>query len=134
MKKTFLASVILLTSLFVSAQKIEVKEDNVKIGGAKNPALVVTIYEADKSTVEKAWKSLMKDYGAKVTGVTVHFVDEQVDHGAIIAQEPVAVRPKDTIESLAKRVHKAEHALYPRVIDLFLRGKLKVAGRKVTRA
>ncbi len=75
MKKTFLASVILLTSLFVSAQKIEVKEDNVKIGGAKNPALVVTIYEADKSTVEKAWKSLMKDYGAKVTNKDEIFAD-----------------------------------------------------------
>jgi len=56
MKKTFLASVILLTSLFVSAQKIEVKEDNVKIGGAKNPALVVTIYEADNPQLKKHGK------------------------------------------------------------------------------
>ena len=70
-------------------------------------------------------------YGVKVTGVTVHFIDEEVDHGAIIAQVPLDIRPKDTIESLSKRIHKVEHVLYPKVIDLFLRGKLKVSGRIV---
>ncbi len=70
-------------------------------------------------------------YGVKVTGVSVHVVDEEVDHGAIIAQVPVEVKPKDTIETLSKRIHKAEHVLYPKVVDLFLRGKYKVSGRIV---
>jgi phosphoribosylglycinamide formyltransferase-1 len=70
-------------------------------------------------------------YGVKVTGVTVHFVDEQVDHGAIIAQAPVEIKPKDTLASLSKRIHKVEHTLYPKVVDLFLHGKLKVVGRIV---
>ncbi len=63
-------------------------------------------------------------FGVKVTGVTVHFVDELVDHGAIIAQVPVEIKPKDTLQTLAVRIHKVEHALYPKVIDQFLRGKL----------
>lgn len=71
------------------------------------------------------------DYGAKVTGVTVHLVDEEVDHGPIIAQVPVEIRPKDTLATLEARIHKAEHALYPKVIDLFARGKVKVLGRVV---
>jgi len=70
-------------------------------------------------------------YGVKVTGVTVHFIDEEVDHGAIIAQVALDVKPKDTIASLSKRIHKIEHVIYPKVIDLFLRGKLKVSGRLV---
>ena len=70
-------------------------------------------------------------YGVKVTGVTVHFVDEEVDHGAIIAQASVEIKPEDTLESLAERIHKAEHILYPKTIDLFLRGKFKISGRIV---
>ncbi|NTV29598.1 MAG: phosphoribosylglycinamide formyltransferase [Candidatus Omnitrophica bacterium] len=70
-------------------------------------------------------------YGVKVTGVTVHFVDEEVDHGPIILQEAVAIRPKDTAETLAFRIHKVEHRLYPAAIDLFARGKLRLAGRVV---
>ncbi len=70
-------------------------------------------------------------YGVKATGVTVHFVDEEVDHGAIIAQGAVEVRPGDTVETLSERIHKIEHALYPKVVDLFLRGKIKVSGRVV---
>lgn len=62
-------------------------------------------------------------FGVKVTGVTVHVVDEEVDHGAIIAQAAVEIRPKDTIDSLATRIHKAEHILYPEVVDSFLQGK-----------
>ena len=71
------------------------------------------------------------DHGVKVTGVTVHLVDEEVDHGPIIAQVPVDIRPKDTLGSLEERIHKAEHALYPKVIDQFSRGKVKVSGRTV---
>jgi phosphoribosylglycinamide formyltransferase-1 len=71
------------------------------------------------------------EYGARVTGVTVHFVDEEVDHGAIIAQAPVEIAPNDNMDALAQRIHKVEHELYPKVIDLFLKGKLKISGRKV---
>ena len=71
-------------------------------------------------------------HGVKVTGVTVHFVDEEVDHGAIILQEAVEIRAKDTAQTLAMRIHKVEHRLYPKAIDLFARGKLRVAGRVVT--
>lgn len=71
------------------------------------------------------------EYGVQVTGVTVHFVDEQMDHGTIIAQEAVAVDPRDSIDALAQRIHKVEHELYPKVIDLIVRNKLKIAGRKV---
>ncbi|MCQ9208107.1 MAG: phosphoribosylglycinamide formyltransferase [Omnitrophica bacterium] len=71
------------------------------------------------------------DYGAKVTGVTVHFVDEKMDHGPIVLQEAVEIKADDTEESLAKRIHKIEHKLYPQAIKLFVEGKLKVEGRKV---
>jgi phosphoribosylglycinamide formyltransferase 1 len=62
-------------------------------------------------------------FGVKVTGVTVHFVDEEVDHGKIIAQVPVEVKPRDSRDTLARRIHKAEHVLYPKVIRLFLKGR-----------
>ena len=69
--------------------------------------------------------------GAKLTGVTIHFVDEQVDHGAIIAQEAVKISAKDTLKSLERKIHAVEHKLYPRVVDALLRGKLRIKGRKV---
>lgn len=56
--------------------------------------------------------------GATTTGVTVHFVDDEYDHGAVIAQWPVRVRVDDTPETLADRVLKAEHIVYPRVIEM----------------
>ena len=71
------------------------------------------------------------EYGAKMTGVTVHFVDEQVDHGAIICQEPVKILPKDTLKKLEQRIHTIEHKVYPKMIGLFSAGKLKVRGRSV---
>ncbi len=71
------------------------------------------------------------DCGVKVTGVTVHFVDEQVDHGAIICQQAVAIDKKDTPKILEKKIHHVEHIVYPKAIDLFARGKLKVIGRLV---
>ena len=71
------------------------------------------------------------DYGVKRTGATVHFVTTEMDAGAIIAQEIVAVTPKDTLASLEAKIHKAEHSIYPKAIDLFARGKLKIVGRKV---
>ncbi len=63
-------------------------------------------------------------YGVKVTGVTVHFVDEQVDHGPILLQGPVPVRKNDTEESLLKRIHRLEHRLYPQAIQEVLNGRV----------
>ena len=71
------------------------------------------------------------DFGVRVTGVTIHFVDEQVDHGAIIMQEAVKIEKRDTLASLEKKIHSIEHRLYPQAIDLFARGKLRVTERKV---
>ncbi|MBI4350477.1 MAG: bifunctional phosphoribosylaminoimidazolecarboxamide formyltransferase/IMP cyclohydrolase [Elusimicrobia bacterium] len=69
--------------------------------------------------------------GAKVSGVTVHFVDENYDCGPIILQQPVPVLPGDTPEDLAKRVNTAELAVYPKAAALFCADLLKVKGRKV---
>ncbi len=71
------------------------------------------------------------EYGVKVTGVTVHFVDDKMDNGPIILQEAVPIEEKDTLESLESRVHKVEYKLYCKAIDLFVRGKLKIVGRKI---
>ena len=70
-------------------------------------------------------------YGAKVTGVTIHFVDEKLDHGPVILQEAVRIKDTDTVEILEQKIHSVEHRLYPKAIDLFARGKVKVEGRKV---
>lgn len=70
-------------------------------------------------------------HGVRVTGVTVHFVDEQVDHGPIIAQQAVAVRPDDTVASLHARIRAVEHRLLPRCVELFAAGRLSVHGRHV---
>ena len=69
-------------------------------------------------------------WGANVTGVTVHLVDEQVDHGPILLQEAVAVRPGDTEAALLARVHRVEHRLYPRAVALMLSGRVRVQGRR----
>ncbi len=65
------------------------------------------------------------DYGAKVTGVTVHFVEDEMDSGPVIAQEPVRVEDGDTSESLAERIHKVEHDLLPRTIRMIAAGKVQ---------
>lgn len=70
-------------------------------------------------------------HGVKVTGPTVHFVDELLDNGAIILQRPIEVKEDDTEETLLERVHKEEHRIYPEAIKLFVEGKLKVEGRRV---
>lgn len=69
--------------------------------------------------------------GAARTGVTVHFVDEGTDTGPIIAQEAVEVRPDDTEETLAERVHAVEHRLYPTVVDRLAAGRIRLDGRRV---
>ena len=71
------------------------------------------------------------EWGAKVTGVTVHLVDEQVDHGPIVLQEAVAVLEGDDEDSLAARIHQVEHRLLPTAVRMLLEGRLKVEGRRV---
>jgi phosphoribosylglycinamide formyltransferase 1 len=71
-------------------------------------------------------------WGAKVTGVTVHLVDEEVDHGPIVLQEAIAVRDDDDWDSLETRIHEVEHRLLPRAVRALLDDRLKVEGRRVT--
>jgi len=78
----------------------------------------------------QAIKDALK-YGVKVTGATVHFVTEEVDGGPIILQAACPVKGSDNKKTLLARVHKLEHKIYPEAIELFARGKLKVAGRRV---
>jgi phosphoribosylglycinamide formyltransferase-1 len=70
-------------------------------------------------------------YGARITGATVHFVDEVEDHGPIILQGAILVAPDDTEETLAQRILEVEHRLYPAAIQLFAQGRLVVEGRRV---
>jgi phosphoribosylglycinamide formyltransferase-1 len=71
------------------------------------------------------------DYGVKITGCTVHFVDQGMDTGPIIAQSPVPVEEDDTEESLAHRILAQEHILYSRVIRWIAEGRVEIKGRKV---
>ena len=71
------------------------------------------------------------EYGVKVTGPTVHFVTVDMDAGPVIMQSPVKVTEDDTEESLGQAVHEEEHKVYPRAIQLFVEGKLKIEGRRV---
>jgi phosphoribosylglycinamide formyltransferase-1 len=74
------------------------------------------------------------DYGVKVSGCTVHFVDEDLDHGAIILQKAVEVRDDDTVESFAAKILEHEHALYVEAIKKIVEGKIKTVGRHVIEA
>ena len=71
------------------------------------------------------------EYGVKVSGATVHFVDEGTDSGPIIFQEAVPVYFEDTSETLAARVLQVEHRLLPVAVGLFCEGRLRIEGRKV---
>ena len=71
------------------------------------------------------------EHGVKVSGATVHFVDEGVDSGPIILQAAVPVRDDDTEESLSERILAEEHKIYPRAIQFFAEGCLEVRGRRV---
>jgi len=71
------------------------------------------------------------EYGVKISGCTVHFVDEEVDHGPIILQSAVDVMDDDTEETLSKRILEQEHRIYPLAVKLYVEGKLSVEGRKV---
>ena len=70
-------------------------------------------------------------YGARNAGVTVHFVDEEMDHGPIIAQAAVSVHDEDTEETLSERILAEEHRHYPLALQRLAQGELRVAGRRV---
>jgi phosphoribosylglycinamide formyltransferase-1 len=70
------------------------------------------------------------EQGCKVTGITVHIVDKIYDHGPIAAQRCVPVEEGDTAETLAARVLKVEHQLYPEVLQLFASGRIEIQGRR----
>jgi phosphoribosylglycinamide formyltransferase-1 len=71
------------------------------------------------------------EHGAKVSGCTVHFVDEQCDHGPIVLQAAVAVLESDTVESLSARILEQEHRIYPEAVRLYCQNRLRVEGRRV---
>jgi len=66
------------------------------------------------------------DYGVKVTGVTVHFANEEYDRGPIVAQRAVSVRETDTVETLEERIHEVEHEMYPQVLGWIADGRVTV--------
>jgi len=70
-------------------------------------------------------------YGVKVAGATVHFVDEQTDHGPIILQGAVPIGPDDTETEVRDRILAVEHEIYPTAIQFFAEGRLEVADRQV---
>ena len=89
-----------------------------------HPALLPSFPGAHAVADALAW-------GVKVTGVTVHLVDEQVDHGPIVLQEAIQVRDDDTWHTLEPRVHAVEHRLLPTAVRALMEGRVVVDGRKV---
>jgi phosphoribosylglycinamide formyltransferase-1 len=89
-----------------------------------HPALLPAFPGLDAQ--RQAW-----EHGAKVSGPTVHLVDEGLDSGPIVAQEAVPVLSTDTPDALAARILEAEHRLYPRAVRLLLEGRCRVEGRRV---
>jgi phosphoribosylglycinamide formyltransferase-1 len=71
------------------------------------------------------------EYGVKISGCTVHFVDEHLDHGAIILQKAVEVKDDDTAETLSKRIIKYEHQSYVEAVKLVVSGDYEISGRRV---
>ena len=71
------------------------------------------------------------EYGVKVTGVTVHLVEVELDAGPVVAQSCVRIDENDTLETLEKKIHAEEHKLYPEAVRLFVQGKVKVEGGRV---
>ena len=71
------------------------------------------------------------EYGVKISGVTVHFVDSELDNGPIIMQAPVFIGQDKTLEKFEEKIHKVEHKIYPQAVKLFCEDKLKIIGRKV---
>ena len=89
-----------------------------------HPALLPAFPGLDAQ--RQAW-----EHGAKVSGATVHLVDEGLDSGPIVAQEAVPVLSDDTPQTLAARILEVEHCLYPRAVRIMLEGRCRVEGRRV---
>jgi phosphoribosylglycinamide formyltransferase-1 len=89
-----------------------------------HPALLPSFPGAHAVADALAW-------GAKVTGVTVHIVDEEVDHGPIVSQEAIEVRDDDDWDSLEARVHEVEHRLLPAAVRALMDGRMEIDGRHV---
>jgi len=94
-----------------------------------HPALLPSFAGLYGEHVHKA----VLEYGCKVSGCTVHFVDDKVDHGPIIIQKCVEVKDNDAVESLAARILEKEHESLVEAIQLLSQGKIKIEGRKVIR-
>lgn len=71
------------------------------------------------------------EYGVKIAGCTVHFVDEKADHGPVIVQAAVEVKEDDTVSTLRERILREEHRIYPKAIQLIAQGRLEITGRRV---
>ena len=71
------------------------------------------------------------DHGVKVTGVTVHFANENFDDGPILAQEPVIIAEDDTVVTLEAKIHEVEHRILPAALQLIADGRAEIVGRKV---
>jgi len=70
------------------------------------------------------------DHGAKITGCTVHLVDEHLDHGPIVSQRAVEVRDDDSVQTLSARILEQEHLIYPEAISIVLEEGFRVEGRR----
>lgn len=98
------------------------------------PHQVINIHPALCPAFPGPWLEVVKNtlnYGVKITGCTLHFVDEGVDTGPIIFQTPVKVESDDTIESLGEKIHQEEDKLLCKAVKLFARNKIKIEGNKV---
>ena len=71
------------------------------------------------------------EYGVRVSGVTVHFVNEELDNGPIIMQVPVYIGRDDSLDTFEEKIHQVEHKIYPQAVKLFCEDRLKLKGRKV---
>ena len=89
-----------------------------------HPALLPSFPGVHGGADAQAW-------GVKITGCTVHFVDEKMDNGAVIAQAAVPALPNEPLEELMQRIHSFEHRLYPQVIQWFAEGRVRVADRQI---
>ena len=89
-----------------------------------HPALLPSFKGA--SAIKDAWNN-----GVKVTGVTVHFANQDYDKGPIIAQEAISISEDDTFDTLESRIHELEHKIYPRVIQLLSENKIEIKDNKV---
>ncbi len=88
-----------------------------------HPSLLPSFPGTD--SIRRAW-----EHGVKITGVTIHIVDEMIDHGRILAQEPVRIVPGTTLEKIEENIHQTEHILYTRTLRDLLSGRFSTSKRQ----